>query len=364
MPSIAEALKIAVEHQRVGRFAAAEEIYRRILVVEPDQVNALHLLGVAAYQRGDLESAIDHIRRAISLQGTVGAFHNNLGLAFQERGQADEAVACYRRALELNPDSAGAYVNLGNVFKEQDKPNEAVAAYGQALQLQPDAAEAHNNLGVVFRSLRRMDEALAAYRRALALRPDAAEIHNNLGIAFQDQGEPEAALAAYRRALELRPDYAETHSNLLYLLYLCPDCDARTIQAEHRRWNQQHALPLARHIQPHANNRSPGRRLRIGYVSPDFFGHPVGLFMWPLLEAHDREGFEIFCYASVGVPDAITERCRASADVWRNVLGTSDEQLAQAIRQDRIDVLVDLSMHTARNRLLVFARKPAPARPG
>jgi predicted O-linked N-acetylglucosamine transferase (SPINDLY family) len=117
---------------------------------------------------------------------------------------------------------------------------------------------------------------------------------------------------------------------------------------------------LASLQRPHTNDCSPDRRLRIGYVSPDFRSHPVGTFLLPLLESHDHQGFEIFCYSSVRVPDAITARCRAQADVWRDALGMSDEQLAGAIRDDRIDVLVDLTMHMADNRLLVFARKPAP----
>ena len=119
-------------------------------------------------------------------------------------------------------------------------------------------------------------------------------------------------------------------------------------------------MPLAEFIQPHLNNRSPDRRLRVGYVSPNFGSHPVGRFLLPLLESHDKESFETFCYASVEIADAMTDRCRAHADVWRDMLGLSDEQVAHAIRQDRIDILVDLTMHMRRNRLLVFARKPAP----
>jgi predicted O-linked N-acetylglucosamine transferase (SPINDLY family) len=115
-------------------------------------------------------------------------------------------------------------------------------------------------------------------------------------------------------------------------------------------------------IQPHSNDHSPQRRLRIGYLSPDFRSHPAGRFLLPLLGSHDHESFEIFCYASVNVPDAITDRCRAHADVWRDLLGLPDVQVAGIIRQDRVDILVDLTMHMSKNRLLVFARKPAPFR--
>jgi predicted O-linked N-acetylglucosamine transferase (SPINDLY family) len=205
-----------------------------------------------------------------------------------------------------------------------------------------------------------VDEALACHRRALELKPDFAEAHSNLGVAFKDQGKLDEALACFRRALELKPDYAAAHSNLLYTQVFCPGYDPQTLYEEHRRWNRQHAEPLGKFIEPHPNDRSPQRRLRIGYLSPDFRRHPVGRFLLPLLESHDRENFEIFSYASVRIPDTMTDRCRAHTDVWRDVLGLPDEQVAHAIRQDRVDILVDLTMHMANNRLLVFARKPAP----
>ena len=168
------------------------------------------------------------------------------------------------------------------------------------------------------------------------------------------------AAAYYRRALDINPDLAEMHSNLLCALNYCSNVDGWTIRQEHDRWNRQQAAPLAQFIQPHTNDRSPNRKLRIGYVSPDFRWHPVGRFILPLLEAHDRGAFEVFCYASQNVDDALTAACRAQASVWRAVATSTDEQLAQQIRQDRIDILVDLTMHMGNNRLMVFARKPAP----
>jgi predicted O-linked N-acetylglucosamine transferase (SPINDLY family) len=158
----------------------------------------------------------------------------------------------------------------------------------------------------------------------------------------------------------MEPDFAEAHSNLIYTQMFAPDSTAQTIYDAHRRWNMCHAAPLAKCIQSHLNDPDPDRPLRVGYASPDFRSHPVGRFLLPLLQAHDRQSVRIYCYAWVPVPDALTEQCHAQADVWRNVLGTSDEQFAALIRQDQIDILVDLTMHMADNRLLVFARKPAP----
>ena len=162
------------------------------------------------------------------------------------------------------------------------------------------------------------------------------------------------------RLSRLNPHDAAAHSSLLYALHLHPGYDAQALYQEHVLWQQRHAQPLRKFIQPHLNDRSPDRRLRIGYVSPDLRRHPVGLFLWPLLAAHDKVDFEIFCYADVRVPDEMTERLRAQADQWRSIVGRTDEQVAARIREDHIDILVDLTMHTAGHRLLVFARKPAP----
>ncbi len=173
-------------------------------------------------------------------------------------------------------------------------------------------------------------------------------------------GQLDEAIAACRQAVALNPDLAAAHSSLLLTLYFHPVYDARSIAEEHRLWDRRHAEPLRGPIQPHSNDRSPDRRLRIGYVSPDFRDHVVGRNVLPLFQHHDRGQFEIICYAHVLSPDAMTGDFQQHADCWRNTLGLSDEQVARQIREDQIDLLVDLTMHTANHRLLVFARKPAP----
>jgi predicted O-linked N-acetylglucosamine transferase (SPINDLY family) len=290
--TVSEALALAVQQHRAGLLAQAEQIYRAILQADPQQVDALRLLGVIACQRGQFEQA--------------------------------NTLLC--RALQFKPDDAMAYNSLGVVFQAQGKSVEAGNCFQQAVRCKPDYAEAHNNLGNV----------------------------------FKDQGRLEEALSCYRQALQLQPHLVQTHSNLVYTLHFCADTDAASLYEEHRRWDHQHAEPLAPLIQPLSNDRASDRRLRIGYVSPDLRDHPVGRFLLPLLMAHDHTHFDIFCYSSLAVPDAITDQCRTYAGGWRDVHNLADEQLAQQIRQDHIDILVDLSMHMANNRLLVFARKPAP----
>jgi predicted O-linked N-acetylglucosamine transferase (SPINDLY family) len=428
MATLAQAFEIALTHHQAGRLAAAEEIYRRILAVEPQHADSLQLLGVIAHQTGQHATAVDLIQRAIALRPDVAVYHGNLGeayrllgknaealacyqraielnaaypealngmgLVFKELGRFDEAVTCYRRTLTIKPDYAEAHSNLGVAIQAQGQLDQAVACFQRALQLNPDLHVAHSNLGGVLHAMGRYDEAIACYRRTLERNPHVAETHaslgaalrergnvddaiachrqaislkpmsgwahNNLGVALKECGELDEALACHRRAIELSPDASDLHSNLLYTLHFSDAYDARAIHEEHRRWSERHAAPLEAAIRPHRNDRSPERRLRVGYVSPDFQVHPIGRFLLPLVEAHDHRELEIYCYSSVRSPDTITERCQAAADVWRPTLGLSDPQLADAIRADQIDVLVDLTMHMARNRMLVFARRPAP----
>ena len=335
-------------------------LLRRALELKPDFAEAHNNLGLAFKDQGNLDQAVACYRRALELKPDFAEAHNNLGVVNTMQGKLEEAVVCCRRALELKPNSAEPHNNLGNALKERGKLDEAVACDRRALNLKPDYADAHNNLGVAFKGQGKLDEAVACYHRALELRPDYVEAHSNLGVAFKDMGKLAGAVSCCRRALEIKPDFAEAHSNLLYAQDFSPGYDAQVLYEEHRRYDQQHATPLVKFIQPHRNDRSSHRRLKVGYVSPDFRDHCQAFFTVPLFSAHDHKDFEIVCYSDVVRPDRITERLRCCVDAWRSIVGLGHEQVAQQIRGDGIDILVDLAMHMARNRLPVFARKPAP----
>jgi predicted O-linked N-acetylglucosamine transferase (SPINDLY family) len=394
MTTIPKQLALAVDHHKAGRLQAAEQIYRQVLEQDASNGDAIHLLGVLAHQVGKHELAVQYIRKAIALnpsqpscwqnlaeaQRALGdlpqaiasfrrAIHlkpnyveaiSGLATALARHGQADEAIACYRQVLRLKPDWAEVHNNLSNQLKNHGRIEEAVAGYRRALQLKPDYAEAYSNLGNALSIQGNLTEAIGCYRRAVELKPDYLGAHTSLGYALNAQGKLADSIAVHRRAIELKPDYVRAHSNLVFVLAFSPDHDAESILEESLRWNQRHAEPLATSILPHANDRSPDRRLRIGYVSPDFRDHCQSNFTVPLFSSHDHRNFEIFCYSDVPRPDSITERLRSHADNWRSIAGLTDEQAAQTIREDGIDILVDLTMHMADNRLLVFARKPAP----
>jgi predicted O-linked N-acetylglucosamine transferase (SPINDLY family) len=209
-----QALQVALEHHGAGRLAEAEALYLQIVEQSPGHADALHLLGLVALQRGQVELAIDRIERALAINPPAAVYHCNLGEAYRKAGQPARAAASLQRAIELRPGLVQAHNNLGIALKDQGRPGDAVAAYERAIALQSDFAEAHNNLGIALVELGRLDEAIAASRRAIALRPGYAEAYNNLGAALWATGRNAEAIAAYRRAIEVFPGFADAHCNL------------------------------------------------------------------------------------------------------------------------------------------------------
>jgi protein O-GlcNAc transferase len=377
-----------------GLVDEAISAYRKAIALKPDYAEAYSNLGNALKNARQVDEAIAVYRQAIALKPDYAEAHNNLGNALKHNAQLNEAVAAYRQAIALKPDYAGAYNNLGDALRHMGRPDEAVAACRQAIALSPNYVEAYNSLGIALKENGQLeeavatcrqatviepdfpdayvslgnalidngqlDDAVAAYGQAIRLRPDYAAAHNNLGNALKDKGQLDEAIAAYGQAIALEPDNPQVHSSLIFTIYFHPEYNARAIAEEHRRWGQRHAEPLKRFVRRHDNDRDPERRLRVGYVSPDFKEHCQALFMTPLLAAHNSRHVKIICYSDVVRGDARTSQLQRYAAQWRNIVGRSDQDVADLIREDRIDVLVDLTMHMARNRLLVFARKPAP----
>jgi protein O-GlcNAc transferase len=344
----------------LGNLQEAIACYRRALNLQPEYAEAYYGLGRAQVGLRRLDEAAASLRHALRLKPDYADAHFSLGNVLADKGEQAEAAACYRRTLQWRPNYVQALNNLGTTQLNEGKPNDAAASYQRALQIKPDYVEALANLGLAWRNLGQMDEATACLRQALRLKPDYAAAHNNLGNVLKEKGELTEALACYRQAVRLRPDYVEADSNVLTTLHFCPAYDSAAIYEECRRWNQQHAAPLTVYIRPHANERFAERRLRIGYVSPDFRDHVVGRHVWPLLSHHDHSQFEVILYADLARRDWMTDRFRTCAQQVHNITGWTNDRVEQQIAEDRIDILVDLALHMACNRLLVFARKAAP----
>jgi protein O-GlcNAc transferase len=335
---------------------AAQEAVR----LRPEYPDALNNLGSILFCLERMDEAIVAFERAIAIQPNFVDAHNNLGNALNGIGKFEKAVSAYQRALALEPNRVDILCNLSGALRSDKQFDAALEAVRQAVALRPDDPSTWQAVAAVHSANEELDEAVTAYRQALARAPTSHAAHTDLGNALMTAGRLTEAIDCYDHAAELGPNDFVAASNRLFTLQFHPDYDAQRQLAEHRIWDQKYAGALRDAIAPHANDRSPDRRLKIGYVSPDFREHCQALFTEPLLANHDHEHFEIFCYSAVVRPDAITNRLKSYADVWRSTRGMADAAIADLVREDGIDILVDMTMHMANCRPLLMARKPAP----
>jgi protein O-GlcNAc transferase len=312
-----------------------------------------------AEQRGDREAAFKAYERAADFSPESAEAQWRLGRALRERRLLGRAIAHLQCAVVLRPKSPELLIELAGALREQHRYQAATALLRRALALAPNNAGLHHDLAQNLLDLERCDEALQHAERAAALAPDMAGAFEVLGSTLLECGRLPEAIAAFREAVERHPNESATHSNLIFLLPFALASDARTILDEGRRWAARFGA-VDGEPQAHGNDATAERKLRIGYVSHNFNRHCQSLFMLPLLRAHDREGWEIYCYSGGDIVDEATGHLRAQASVWRDIAGLDNEKTAELIRADQIDILIDLTMHMAVSRLPVFARKPAP----
>ena len=345
----------------LGQLDGAVTSYRRALAINPDFAGAHGNLGNVFRDLGQLDGAVASYRQALAIDPEFAEAHDNLGSVLRDLGQLGEAVASARRALAINPDFSGAHNNLGNTLRDLRQLDDAVASYRRALAIDPDFAEAHNNLGIALRDLGQLEDAAASCRRALAIDPDFAEAYNNLGNVLRDLGQLEEAAANCRRALAINPGLARAYGNLLFCLSHDEAVDAQSLFAEHSRFGEQFEAPLRASWPRHTNSREAGRCLQVGFVSGDLRDHALANFIEPVLAHLSRyPQLSLHAYSNQIVEDAVTRRLQGYLPHWHPITELSDSALAQKIIADRIDILIDLSGHTGKHRLLGFARKPAP----
>lgn len=274
-------------------------------------------------------------------------------------GQPREVERCCREVIALWPESDDAHYHLGCALLLQGKHEETAEQFRHVLKLKPRHALAHLHLGKALHMQEKYDEALIHYRNAVALDPKLTDVQGLIGGIHQRRANIADAIACYRETLRHHPHDHNTHSDMLLALNYGTNANENAMYAEHVAWGRAHKLKTAR-TSAYANAPDPDKRLRVGYVSPDFRQHSVAFFFEPLLTHHDPARIETFCYADVAQPDATTERLRSLTGQWRNTTGVSDDRLAEQVRADGIDILVDLAGHTVGNRLLVFTAKSAP----
>ena len=284
-----------------------------------------------------------------------------LGGTLHAQGQLSEALPFLQKAVELMPQDAEALVNLSTNLVAQDRQVEAMVSLINCLALKPDYAIGHFNLGSILRGMGQLNQAETYLRQAVELDPDFADAHVNLGMTLQDLGRTTQAVQCYRRALEIKPDYLVAYNNLLFCLGHDLWTNPKQLFAEHLAFAERFEAPLRADWRSHDNSKDPGRCLQIGFVSADLFGHAVANFLMPVLEGLAKySALSLHAYYTNTIEDSVTLRLRNLFTHWHDVAALSSDGLADAIRANQIDILFDLSGHTAHNRLLTFARKPAP----
>jgi predicted O-linked N-acetylglucosamine transferase (SPINDLY family) len=349
----------------LGRQREAQTAYDRALALDANFLEAIVNRAVLAGQRGEYERAEAELRRALALAPGRAEIHNNLAVVLRARDDRAAAEAQWRTAIDLKPDYLDALLNLGASHLAR-LDGGALAIFERAQELAPDSIDAAVGLARTYRLLDRTDRAEEILKQALERKPDSTyALAEYAGLMMRLDRLGEAAAILERTADSIRADdpagaMALEQQRLMGMLYLS-EVDAATMRAEYARWNERYAAPLARQRRSHGNDRDPARRLRLGYVSGDFKEQVVSLYYFRgVMRAHDRRQFEVTLYANLARADAITRQLQLRADRWRDIRNLTSEAQANLIREDAIDVLVDLSGHSADNCLTAFAYRPAP----
>lgn len=304
----------------------------------------------------------------LHLPSPIGALPQSLIEANQaaSSGRIEEATRLLNDKVEQavleiiakEPHRTDIMLAMGMMFKQTSQLHKAKLLFEKILKQEPHPL-VYNELAYICRCMGHLSEAIQYQTKAVEADPNNAELLANLARMLIGTGNAEEGINLFRKAVEIEPANAAMHSNFLFNLHFLPNLDPQMIFAEHQRWGRIHA-PVSLAKMSHRNKQDPQRRLRIGYISPDFCSHPVAYFFEPLLDGHDSEAVEVFGYGNVRIPGPVTERLKQKFDHYRNIRGLDDNTVVDMIRRDKIDILVELAGHTTDNSLLVMAHKPAP----
>jgi len=343
-----------------GRPDDALGVLERAIEIDPDGVDVLNNLAAAYRETGRFSDAVVVANRAVTLRPDDAELQTNFAIALLGTEESDAALSAAQRAVELAPKSPEAQNALGSAYLALRQSKNAIRAFQIAIEVGPDFADAVRNLAFAYQEAKRLGEAADTYQKATERWPEDAAAYAGLARTSRMMGHSDTAINAYRKAVYHSPGNRRYHSNLLFSLIGSADQDGPSLLAEHRDWHERHASSLDTFVTQQSRSDDPERRLRIGYVSADFRSHPVGRIVRSVIAAHDRAVVEVFCYSGTARPDNITTETEAASDHWRSINNLSDDAVSNVIGEDEIDILVDLSGHSAKNRLTVFARKPAP----
>ena len=335
-------------------------LLRKVFTIKPDFRLAYRDCSRLLQLDGQNMQALEVITQGINFLPDEAEFFLEAGVLQFGLGQVTEAFVSYERAIVLAPEAPEPYINMSAALISISALTAAVEQSQIAIRLNPNSSLAHDNLGVALLRLDRTEEAMVAFEAALSIDPTMVSALCNLGSVYLARAKLDDAIVQDRRALSLDPTSIAANSNLLFALNYHPDLDAKAIYQAYEQFNQAVGVPLQNTWAPHTNADAAGRRLRIGYVSPDFRVHSVMRFLEPILMHHNMQAVQVYAYSEATSLDHVTEHVKDIASHWRSTVGMTDAAVVRMVRADQIDVLVDLAGHTGGNRLKVFACRPAP----
>lgn len=346
-----------------GRSQEAIALYRRALELHPSYHDARVNLAVALKALGKHDQATAELQSALDSEPRhpQALFEQGRMLADQKRYQEAEQV--FRRVISIDPNHHQAMYCLGIVLSDQGHWPQATEVYAEVVRMRPDLPEAYQAMAVTLRYCNRITESIVALEKALQLRPDFTLALQSYGSVLAEAGRIEEGIEVWRRGLRINPNQPDFRSNIAYTLSMVDGVTRADLWREHRAWAEHHAKKASEEMQlakAHGSLAGDRRKIRIGYISPDLRLHSVCYFLIPLLESHDKERFEIYCYSDVSNPDQTTLKIQQLSDHWRDVLGKPSVQVHRIIQEDQIDILIDLAGHTMGNRMELFGLRAAP----
>ncbi len=348
-----------------GRQSHAESWLWKVIEAKPDQVNVRDTLLTIILARENDTKTENSFLRLLNIVRYDAFWHNNLGVKQGEKGRLAEAIACYRSAIEIEPNFVEAHYNLGCTDITRSSFSSAETYFRRALEINPEHSLSYAGLALIYIDRKQLSEAEAYCLKAIKLGPNVGNNFSLLGSVFKAQGRLEEAGNAFLRAISIEPELAMKHVELASWLLFChlenDAISSKDLFDEHCRFGAHYEAPFREKWPIFQNTRDPDRVLKIGFVSADLYKHAVASFFEPLLDRLvEVDGMSIHVYYNNNIDDNVCRRMQEKVKQWRRILDCPDEELAQQIMDDGIDILIDLSGHTSMHRLLVFARRAAP----
>ena len=359
-PEYAEALyNKGILLRELNRNDEALASYAQAITINPGYADAYLNHGILLMESRLFESALQSHAKSIAIRPDYAEAYNNQGIIHHNMRNLNDALVSYKKAISVRQDYPEVFVNLGVILMEMKQLGEALIVYDNAIALKPDYANAYNNRALTLKEAKRFDEAVTSCDKALAIKPDYAEAYNNRGIILKELRQLPEALACFHTSIELAPDYFAAHSNLLFTMNYMEDIPVAARMNEANAFGANVARNSRRRYSAWSNIENDGK-IRIGFVSGDFQNHPVGYFLEGLLSQINTAKFDLIGYPTDPHEDDLTQRLKSRFRLWRPLCGQTDLPAAKTIHDDGVNILIDLSGHTAKNRLPVFAFKPAP----